>query len=279
MILFISHRFGPGISILYGTFMSLTLSILYQRQRAIQENVSTEASLLVMVLRIALSTFRDHPAQMVEAGQIVADQVRTLVKSSRGVELMQIMYSDPYASLLELVNDFQDNISDQERNRKNSLIENCRNLIMELTKYRSVRLAEEARALPPTHFLIQNLLTALILLSYCVSVLPTVDRIGGPSNESALIFGALTTTYVLFDNFANDLNRPFEGVYQVKRSTAASHLLGIKWLISNHPVLGGQVDFEEVEEQQDRVLIRTPGLGDTWFEKDEFYVTAKDQED
>ena len=42
----------------------------------------------------------------VEAGQTVVDQVRTLVKSSRGVERMQIMYTDPYARLQELLDDF-----------------------------------------------------------------------------------------------------------------------------------------------------------------------------
>ena len=32
----ITSKFGPGVSILYGTFISLTLSILYNRQRALQ---------------------------------------------------------------------------------------------------------------------------------------------------------------------------------------------------------------------------------------------------
>ena len=36
----ITSKFAPGISILYGTFVSLTLSILYTRQRDIQDNVS-----------------------------------------------------------------------------------------------------------------------------------------------------------------------------------------------------------------------------------------------
>jgi len=272
----IARSFGPGISILYGTFVSLTLSILYQRQKAIQESVATESSLLVTVLRTSLSVFKGYQPQMLEAGQIVADQVRTLVKCSRGVELMQIMYTDPYASLLELVNDFeQSTLSDEELVRRAGLVGHCRDLLKELSTCRSIRLAEEARALPPTHFLVLNLLTCLILLSFCLNVLPTIESIGGVSNESSLIFGILTTIYVLFYNFADDLNSPFKGVYQVRRSTAASHLLEAKWLISNHPVLRDRVDFESSidDENVDRVKITTPGVGETWFVKDDFYVT------
>lgn len=43
----ITSKFGPGISILYGTFISLTLSILYRRQQEIQDIVAEEASMLV----------------------------------------------------------------------------------------------------------------------------------------------------------------------------------------------------------------------------------------
>ena len=275
----ITGRFGPGIAILYGTFTSLTISILYQRQKSIQEHVATESSLLVLVLRSLLSVMRGDVDRTVEAGQTVADQVRTLVKSSRGVELMQIMYTDPYARLQELLDDFACSLPDKDLGRRNSLISFCRDTLRDLIKVRSNRLAEEARALPPTHFLILNALTSLILLAYCVNTLPTLDRVGEPPSESVLIFGLLTTIYVLFYNFAQDLNNPFDGVYQIRRSTAASHLLEMKWLIVNHPILKDQVDFEEAQEQPDGILVRTPMVGDCLFEKDEFYCIVKDEEE
>ena len=99
----ITSKFGPGISILYGTFISLTLSILYRRQQEIQSDAAIESSMLVLMTRNLLSLFRRDPALSEETGQCAADQIRTLVKGSRGGELILLMYSDPYARMLELV--------------------------------------------------------------------------------------------------------------------------------------------------------------------------------
>ena len=143
-----------------------------------------------------------------------------------------------------------------------------------LVKIRAKRLSDEALSLPPTHFFVLTTLTMLILLGYCVATLPTVGPDGVPSLESSVLFGVLTTVYVFFFSFTNDLNNPFSGVYQIRRSSAASHLLEIKWLLANHPVVGGEVDFEEVEESKNGngVRIRSPGLGDLWFEKEDIYL-------
>ena len=71
----------------------------------------------------------------------------------------------------------------------------------------------EALSLPPTHFVVLNSLTLLILLSYTVSTLPVVDRATGlPPNEGSILFAILTNVYVLFYSFAKDLNNPFDGV-------------------------------------------------------------------
>ena len=106
----LSSRFGPGISILYGTFVSLTLSILYRRQQDIQDHVATESSLLVYCIRNLLGLFSRDSALAIEAGQCAADQLRTLVRSSRGAELMLLMYSDPYARMLELIDRYEDKL-------------------------------------------------------------------------------------------------------------------------------------------------------------------------
>lgn len=99
----ITGRFSPGISILYGTFVSLTLSILYNRQQAIQSNVSQEATLLTMLIRNLLTLFKNEKELAVRAGQCAADHIRTLVRGSRGGELLQMMYSDPFDRMMELL--------------------------------------------------------------------------------------------------------------------------------------------------------------------------------
>ena len=275
----ITSKFGPGISILYGTFISLTLSILYNRQRDIQDHVATESSLLVLQTRTLLSLFQEHRELAIEAGQCAADQIRTLVRSSRGAELMMLMYSDPYARMLELVDQYEDELFRNYGNGQGyqTRIAYARDVIKDLVKARTQRLSDECQALPPTHFLILNSLTILILLGYTISILPTVPiATGEPSNESSLLFGALSAIYVLFYNFADDLNNPFNGVYQVRRSCTASHLLEAKWLIANHPFLRDQVDFDEVVQEEDdkSVQIRSPGLGDFWFEREDIYIDA-----
>ena len=115
---------------------------------------------------------------------------------------MLIMYSDPYSRMLDVFDEFEETADDETLRKKGGLVGNGRDTIRELMKARSSRLSDEALALPPTHFLVLNLLTTLILISYVISTLPTTDRLGAPSEESSLIFGILTTTYILFYNFA-----------------------------------------------------------------------------
>ncbi|VEU36168.1 unnamed protein product [Pseudo-nitzschia multistriata] len=74
----ITDKFGPGVAILYGTFISLTLAILYERQRDIQKDVAVEASLLALITRNILHIFRDNEALAKRAGQGCADQIRLL---------------------------------------------------------------------------------------------------------------------------------------------------------------------------------------------------------
>jgi len=99
----IASSFGPGISIIYGTFVSLTLSVLYNRQQYIQDDVAQECALLTVICRNLLTLFASDKELAVEAAQTVADQIRTLVKGSRGSELTLLMYSDPYSRMLELI--------------------------------------------------------------------------------------------------------------------------------------------------------------------------------
>lgn len=104
------------------------------------------------------------------------------------------------------------------------------------------------------------------------NVLPTVDLVTGkPSNESAMLFGLLTTVYVIFYNFAQDLNNPFSGLYQIRRSSVAAHLLQTKWLLVNNSFTRGKIRFDEPEAGTDDVLIRTPGIGDMLFPRDEIF--------
>jgi hypothetical protein len=54
--------------------------------------------------------FRKDRNRMVRAGQYTADQVRILLRESRGLEYMTIVYTDPYMKLLELVEEEEERL-------------------------------------------------------------------------------------------------------------------------------------------------------------------------
>ena len=99
------NTFLPGVSIVLGTYFSLTLSILYDRFSRMQRTVSQEASLLALAFHNLLDLFHDDPEAAVEGAQCVADQIAILVRESRGREIMRVIYSDPYSRILRLVKD------------------------------------------------------------------------------------------------------------------------------------------------------------------------------
>lgn len=88
-----------------------------------------------------------------------------------------------------------------------------------------------------------TLLTALSLIGFTAATLTITDDDGNVPLESRMVFAGLSAVYVLFFNFCKDMNDPFDGVYQIKRSSAASYLLQIKWLIVNQP-FGKDIKFD-----------------------------------
>jgi hypothetical protein len=196
----INEQFTPGIGILYGTFVALTLDILYERQNKVQENASIEASLLSQVTQNVLNLFRDQPNIAREASQIIADQVRIIVYRPRGAEMLNIMRSDPYARLLSLIDHYQRDTK-KFTPQQEAVIDGLRGEIPALMEARARRLSDEASSLPPTHFLVLLVLTALSLIGFTAAALTVTDDAGEPPLESRMVFAALCAVYVLFYNF------------------------------------------------------------------------------
>jgi hypothetical protein len=106
------------------------------------------------------------------------------------------------------------------------------------------------------------------MLGYFISVLPSVEKLGYTPIESTILFGILSTVYLLFYWFAKDLNDLYTGVFQVRRGSSASHLLEIKKIVSDHPWLRFEVNFERVNKE---VTCFYPGLAELWFEGEQNY--------
>ncbi|KAL7490764.1 hypothetical protein ACHAWT_000667, partial [Skeletonema menzelii] len=236
-------QIAPNIGVLYATLLSLTLSVLYQRFTRIQENVSTESMLLSQITRNLLSLFADEPEWAQESLQIVANQVRIMLSRTRGLELLSVMKADTYANLLAIVDDYHylNGCNDDFSARKESICGMLRGELQQITETRALRLSDEASSLPPTHFLLITSLSFVSIVAYVTASLEVVEDLNNPPEEASLLFAGLLALYVLFFNFCKDLNGPFAGVYQIKRSNAASHLLQTKWLIVSQ--LGDKVSF------------------------------------
>lgn len=112
-------------------------------------------------------------------------------------------------------------------------------------------MSDEGLALAPTHFDVMTFLSGLLLAGYALGTVATAQIDGTPSGISHYLFSALVVCYVIFYEMAYDLNRPYDGVYQLRRSTAAMHFLQIKQLISTHPDLNEVIDFEFKNDEED----------------------------
>jgi hypothetical protein len=248
-------QIAPNIGVLYATLLSLTLSVLYQRFTRIQENASTEAMLLCQITRNLLTLFADEPEWAAESCQMVANQVRIMLSRTRGVELLSVMKADTYANLLAIVDDYHylHGCDDDFTARQESICGMLRGELQQITETRALRLSDEASSLPPTHFLLITSLSVVSIIAYVTASLAVVEDVNAPPQEASLLFAGLLALYILFFNFCKDLNGPFAGVYQIKRSNAASHLLQTKWLVVNQ--LGDKVTFganydEQVQEEE-----------------------------
>ncbi|CAJ1946568.1 unnamed protein product [Cylindrotheca closterium] len=262
-------NFVPGISIVYGTYLSLTLNILYQRQQKITDFCAKETSQLLQLTRRIFhlldetNTMKgkaDIPASekskfKISVAEYIADQVRVLVKASRGRELMKIVYSDPYEGIDEVLNEYRDELVAMKNTKEaggimvdvsNSLnlIGTCSDVVSNMVVVRSERLSNESTFLPPAHFIVARVLAALIIIGYTVATVTFVDADGYPPVASSAFFAVLSTVYLFFSTIISDLNNPFNGVYQIRRSGIAANLLAIKWIIQKDPTLACEVNFE-----------------------------------
>jgi len=190
------------------------------------------------------------------------------------------------ARIIEIVSEFELEVTSSSRSdalqeQKESsvaLISRVRDTCKDAIGTRVLRLSEENLSLPPTHLQVLISLTSLMLLGFIISSVATSSS--GSSVENGAVFSLLCSVYVITYKYVEDLNDPFDGAYQVRRSSAACNLLQIKLLFCNHPLTKGKVDFDDVvlentstatkQEKKECATCTTPGLGSRVFEIKDF---------
>lgn len=85
-------------------------------------------------------------------------------------------------------------------------------------------------------------------------LLGTVATTGDSCATARILFAALIVCYVILYEMAYDLNRPFGGIYQLRRDGVAVHFLQVKQLISQHPVLRTVIDFDLDDDVDDELM-------------------------
>jgi hypothetical protein len=166
-------------------------------------------------------------------------------------------------------------------------------LVTKLSDYRSQRLSQESFPLPPTHFFILGTLGALVALSFALLSQPTSfitapstaapkSLLGGAlaaftgvgkaahqtpvfSSTSRLLFSLLVSCIALVIDFSLDLNVPFGGIYQVRRSVPTAMLLQVRRAI-----------LDEVPEKEQESLVASDDLSVrlSAFKKKKYPVAA-----
>ena len=121
---------------------------------------------------------------------------------------------------------------------------------------RAARIGQESVVLPVIHFYILTALSAYQLMGF-VSISVTAQKAADTFNYvgSQTFFSILLLVYVLSISFALDLNKPFMGVYQIRRSAISAYLLQIKELMyyNNLKILEDDDSTKEVESQNEYI--------------------------
>ncbi|CAB9517031.1 AarF domain containing kinase [Seminavis robusta] len=232
----------PGISIVLGTYISMTLNILYERMRRLQLTITEEASMLAFCFQVLLDLFSRDRNNLIPSTQSIADQIHVLLRESRGKETMRIIYNDPLANILRIVQRYSRKPNSCTGNDA-TLVGVVRDCIRQLYELRSRRMNDEALFLAPTHYDVMTFLSILLLVGVALGTVATAQTNGVPTELSRILFAILVVCYTTIYEMSYDLNRPFDGSYQLRRSGAAMHFLQIKNMVANHPVLRREITF------------------------------------
>merc|ERR1719379_1279491 len=137
-----------------------------------------------------------------------------------------MMQTDPYGAISDALEDARAD----PRLAADPRIDRATAIVDRVTQTRAARLSAEALSLPATHFSVLGSLGALLVIAYALTGAAS-DSPGSFPVETSILFGCLCGTYVLAFNFSDDLNRPFDGVYQVRRSAPATSMLNARLLL------------------------------------------------
>ncbi len=240
----LTQSFAPAIALLYGAWLSLTFQILEERLGSLQRTATLEsAQLATLARRTALLASSGPPPRALEgAFRIIWEQTTMLAVGSRADELVSIANADPYSEyertvLRALQQQQRPAVSAGDANSAEvtavarSAANSCISVVETIGNTRAERLSKETKSLPGAHFFILFVFSIQLLSTFVFAVA------GTPGTENdlllRLLFSFFCGTYLLVFNFAVDLNSPFEGNYQIRRSAINANLVATRRTIAD----------------------------------------------
>ncbi|KAG5182549.1 hypothetical protein JKP88DRAFT_199228 [Tribonema minus] len=232
----LTGSFLPGISLLFGTLFSYTISLLVNRQNRIEELVNQELAAMTTLLWHLIDFFDGDPEKREQALKAVWRHTDQLIFNSRYQEILALVQGDSIEELMRMIIRVDEKDTAQNTHKPNinrELLGYLRPLGAEINRLRAMRISAEGRVLPPVHFFILGSLAMLLLFGFTLTSMqaPLVDDTAAVlqvPQESRILFALLVNAFSALLGFALDLTNPFNGRYKVRRTTATAYLIKIR---------------------------------------------------
>jgi len=262
----LTGNFLPAVSLLYGAWLSITFSVLEERVASLQRTATEESALLTALCR-RTALIVTHDLELTSESRLLAheavdredvecvfapifEQTTTLASRSREEEILLVANDCVYrrfeVALRQLVARTTTTTAQcgdpgaaagpapgglSQTSFRPSQLDGVSDLVDKLVVLRAARLSKETRALPPAHFVILSVFSFQLLLCFIYAVATSATPVDDPILRVAFSF--FFSVYLLVFNFALDLNDPFRGNYQIRRSAINGNLLATRRLVAS----------------------------------------------
>ena len=224
----VTSGFAPAISLLYGAWLGLTFNILEERLGNLERTATIESARLCNLCERSALVASEAPSSIRESLLwCLFEQTTMLAVRSREEEIVSVANSDciywNYRCALRDLDAFLASNGDTHKRTETSALYEA---VDELAVVRAERLSMETKSLPAAHFAILAIFSLQLLTCFVYVIVQSPVPATDPPLRVA--FSAITAVYLLVFNFATDLDDPFRGNYQIRRTAINANLLAAR---------------------------------------------------
>jgi len=233
----LTANFAPAVSLLYGAWLSITFTILEERISSLQKTATEESALLCALCRRTAKIVEPATAKVDREALFapIFEQTTIMANKSREEELLVIANDDVYRRYqIALQQSFPRGAPHTNDGQLDALAD----VVDNLASKRAVRLAQETTSLPAEHFAILAVFSTQLLACFVYVAACSPNDDGGNNSVLRVAFSVFVAFFLLVFNFALDLNDPFRGNYQIRRSAINANIIATRRLAADIVGLG-----------------------------------------